>query len=70
MAFLFLTRSDTPRCTATEDGKRLKISDLKVEGLYYLCSKNKGADRARGYRTPDLHPFLFVYAKIRIFSLK
>ena len=25
-----------------------------VEGLYYLCSENKGADQLRGYREADL----------------
>ena len=26
-----------------------------MEGLYYLCSENKGADQLRGYREADLH---------------
>ena len=26
----------------------------KVEGLYYPCSENKGADQLCGYRTADL----------------
>ena len=30
----------------------------EVEGLYYLCSKNKGADQLRVYREPDLRLFL------------
>ena len=38
-----------PGCTATEDGYRLEISDLGVEGLYYPYSKNKGADQLRCY---------------------
>ena len=25
-----------------------------MEGLYYLCSENKGADQLRGYREADL----------------
>ena len=25
-----------------------------IEGLYYLCSENKGADQLRGYREADL----------------
>ena len=33
-----------PGCTSTEVGLRLEISDLIVEGLYYLCSENKDAD--------------------------
>ena len=32
----------------------LKFRILKVEGLYYLCSENKGADQLRGYREADL----------------
>ena len=32
----------------------LKFRIKKVEGLYYLCSENKGADRLRGYREADL----------------
>ena len=43
-----------PGCTATEDGYSLEISDLDVEGLYYLCSENKGADQLRGYREAEL----------------
>ena len=31
-------------CTTTEDGQWLEISDLDVEGLYYLCSENKCVD--------------------------
>ena len=41
-----------PGCTTTEDGWRLEISDL--EGVYYPCSQNKGADQLRGYREADL----------------
>ena len=26
----------------------------KAEGLYHLCSENKGADQLRGYREADL----------------
>ena len=34
---------------------------LKVEGLYYLCSENKGADQLCGYREADLAASLFSY---------
>ena len=45
-----------PGCTATEDGQRLRISDLESRrGLYYLCSENKGAGQLRGHREADLH---------------
>ena len=33
-------------------GMRFRIEE--VEGLYYLCSENKGADQLRGYRETDL----------------
>ena len=32
----------------------LKFRTNEVEGLYYLCSENKGADQLRGYREADL----------------
>ena len=32
----------------------LKFRIYEVEGLYYLCSENKGADQPRGYREADL----------------
>ena len=36
-----------------------------VEGLYYLCSENKGADQLRGYREADLRLFFSHMQKIR-----
>ena len=32
----------------------LKICIKEVEGLYYLCSENKGADQLHSYREADL----------------
>ena len=32
----------------------LKFRIYIVEGLYYLCSENKGADQLPGYREADL----------------
>ena len=32
----------------------LKFCIYEVEGLYYPCSENKGADQLRGYREADL----------------
>ena len=43
-----------PGCAATEDGGGLKLRIKEEEGLYYLCSENKGADQLRGYRKADL----------------
>ena len=31
----------------------LKFQIYEVEGLYYLCSENKGADQLRSYREAD-----------------
>ena len=47
----FLTCSDTNRAVQSQKMARgLKLRNLEVEGLYYLCSENKGADQLRGYR--------------------
>ena len=51
--------------TTTEDDWWLEISDLEVEGLYYLCSENKGADQLRGCRAADLH-LCFLICKNRV----
>ena len=34
--------------------RALKFCIKEEEGLYYLCSENKGADQLRGYREADL----------------
>ena len=34
--------------------RNLKFPIKEVEGLYYLCSKNKGADQLHGYHAADL----------------
>ena len=34
--------------------RSLKFRIKKVEGLFYLCSENKGDDQLRGYREADL----------------
>ena len=41
----------------------LKFRIHNVEGLYYQCSENKGADQLRGYREADLR-LVFAYTKI------
>ena len=44
----------------------LKFRIYEEEGLYYLCSENKGADQPCGYREADLrHQVVFAYAKSR-----
>ena len=53
--FLFPTWSDTNQAVKLQKMARgLKFQIKKVEGLYYLCSENKGADQLRGYREADL----------------
>ena len=39
---------------AQKIARDLKFQIYKVEGLYYLCSENKGADQLLGYRAADL----------------
>ena len=47
----FSTRSDTNRAVRQQKMTRgLKFRIWKVEGLYQICSENKGADQLRGYR--------------------
>ena len=43
--------------------KGLKLRILEVEGLYYPCSENKGADQLRDYREPDLHLYFRICKK-------
>ena len=45
----------------------LKIQIWEVEGLYYPCSENKGADQLRGYREADLR-LCFRICKKPVFS--
>ena len=53
--FWFPTLSDTNQAVQLQKMARgMKFWIEKVEGLYYLCSKNKGADQLRGYREVDL----------------
>ena len=59
--------SDTNRTVQPHAMARsLKFRIWKVEGLYYPCSENKGADQLRGYREreADLR-LVFAYAKGR-----
>ena len=51
----FPTRPDTNWAVQSQKMARgLKFRIYVVEGLYYPCSKNKGADQLRGYREADL----------------
>ena len=53
--FWFPTWSDTNQAVQLQKMARgLKFRIYKVEGLYYLCSENKGADQLLGYCETDL----------------
>ena len=55
LTFWFPTRSDTIKALQIQKMARgLKFRIYKVEGLYYLCSENKGADQLRSNREADL----------------
>ena len=45
----------------------LKFGIYEIEGLYYLCSENKGTDQLRGYREADLR-LCFRICKNSVFS--
>ena len=66
--FWFPTRSDTNQAVQLQKMARgLKFRIYKVEGLYNLCSENKGADQLRGHREADLH-LCFRICKMLVFS--
>ena len=66
--FWFPTRSDTKQAVQSQKMARgLKFHIWKVEGLYYPCSENKGADQLRGYREADLR-LCFRICKTLVFS--
>ena len=57
----FLTRSDTNQAVQPQRMARgLKFQIYVVEGLYFLCSENKGADQLCGYPQANLAP-LFLH---------
>ena len=59
----FSTRSDTNRDVQPQKMVRgLKFRFHEVDGLNYLCSKNKGTDQLRGSRAADL-PLSFCICK-------
>ena len=64
----FPTWSDTNQAVQLQKIARgLKFQIKKVEGLYYPCGKNKGADQLRGYREADLR-LCFRICKTLVFS--
>ena len=66
--FWFSTRSDTNRAVQSHKMARgLKFWFKIVEGLYYLCSENKGTDQLRGYCEADLRLCIRI-CKMLVFS--
>ena len=64
----FPTRSDTNQAVQPQKMARsLKFRMWIEEGLYYLCSENKGADQLRGNREADLR-LCFRICKKPVFS--
>ena len=66
--FWFSTWSDINQTVQLQKMARgLKFRISKVEGFYYLCSENKGADQLRGYHEADLR-LCFRICKKPVFS--
>ena len=64
----FPTRSDTNRAVQPQKMARgMKFRIFVVEGLYYPCSENKGADQLRMYCAADLR-LCFRICKKPVFS--
>ena len=66
--FWFLTRSDTNQAVQSQKMARgFKFLILEEEGLYFLCSENKGADQLHGDHEADLR-LCFRICKTLVFS--
>ena len=64
----FLIRSDTNQAVQPQKIARgLKFRIKVVEGLYYQCRENKGADQLHSYREADLR-LCFRICKKPVFS--
>ena len=64
MSSVFPTRSDTNRTVQPQYMVRgLKFRIEEEEGLYYICSENKGADQLRTLTPQLICAFAFAYAK-------
>ena len=64
----FPPRSDTNRAVQPQKmGGGLKLRIYLEDGLYYLCSENKGADQLRGHCEADLG-LCFRICKKPVFS--
>ena len=68
--FWFPTRSETNQAVQLQKMARgLKFRIYEVEGLYYPCRENEGADQLRGYREADLR-LCFRICKTFVFSCR
>ena len=68
LTFWFLTWSDTNQTVQLQKMVRgSKFGIKKVEGLYYLCCENKGADQLRDHWDADLR-LCFRKCKKPVFS--
>ena len=68
--FWFPTWPDTNQAVQLQKmarGLKVWIMELQIEGFYYLCSENKGADQLRGYREADLR-LCFRICKMLVIS--
>ena len=66
--FWFPTWSDTNQAVQSlKMARGLKFRIKTDDGLYYLCSENKGADQLRGYRKADLR-LCFRICKMLVFA--
>ena len=62
----FPNRSDTNRpLQAQKTARSMKFRIKELEGLYYPCCENKGADQLRGYL---ICAFVFAYADCWFFQ--
>ena len=56
-----------PAVQSQKMSRCLRFQIKEVEGLYYPCSENKGADQLRGHREADLR-LCFCICKKPVFS--
>ena len=64
----FPNRSNTNQAVQSQEQARsLQFRIWEEEEVYYLCSKNKGADQFCGYREADLR-FCFCLCKLLVSS--
>ena len=64
----FMNRSDADQAVLTQKMARgWKVWIYKVEELYYLCRKNKGADQHCGYLKADLRLCFFGICIMLVF---